>query len=210
MSRDASGGQRLTRAAREQQIIESAAALVVEYGCLPLPLEALGQQVGVSKALIYAYFPTQQDLAARILVAHLDIMGQSIEAAFRAGGGPREVALRCAEAYFDHVCRHGRLIHLLLSDPMAAGVADPAVRRHYGRIMRRLSVSLRDGFDVPDADCVAAVQILAALAEDAGEQVFTDRLDPELGRALTRELTDGALCGLTERLRPPARSPAAS
>jgi AcrR family transcriptional regulator len=209
MSRDASGGQRLTRAAREQQIIEGAAALIVEHGCLPLPLEALGQRVGVSKALIYAYFPTQQDLANRILLAHLEAMGEAVEAAFRAGA-PREIALQCAEAYFDHVARHGRLLHVLLSDPMAADAAEPAVRRRYGRIMRRLSAGLRDGFDVPNADAIAAVQILAALAEDAGEQVFTKRLDPGLGRRLTREMTEGALCDLSLRLQRPAQALAAS
>ena len=63
MGREATGGARLSRAAREQQIMEGAAALAVEQGCLPLPLETLGQRVGVSKALVYAYFPTQQDLA---------------------------------------------------------------------------------------------------------------------------------------------------
>lgn len=209
MSRDSAGGQRLSRAVREQQIIDGAAELVVEHGCLPLPLETLGQRVGVSKALVYAYFPTQQDLANRILSAHLERMDQAVEAAF-AAGSPGEIALRCAEAYFDHVAGHGRLLHLLLSDPMATGAAAPDVRRLYGRIMRRLSAGLRDGFGVTSRDCIAAVQILAALAEDAGEQVFSGRLDRDLGRRLAREMTDGALSGLSVRLQAPARSPAAS
>ena len=209
MSRGASGGARLSRAAREQQIIDGAAALAVEHGCLPLPLDVLGQRVGVSKALVYAYFPTQQDLANRILVQHLQEMAQAVDAALRAPS-PREAALRCAEAYFDHAARNGPLLHLLLSDPMAAGALWPEVRALYGRLMRRLANGLRDHFGVPSRDCIAALHILAALAEDAGEQVFTTRLDPELGRRLAREMTDGALCELSARLQRPPRALAAS
>lgn len=209
MSQDVSGGQRLTRAAREQQIIEGAAALVVEHGCLPLPLETLSQRVGVSKALVYAYFPTQQDLANRILLGCLESLVDAVEAAF-AARSPRETARRCAEAYFDHVSRHGRLLHMLLSDPVAAGGTAAEVRSRYSRIMRRLSAGLRDGFGVPTRDCLAAVQIVAALAEDAGEQVFTGRLDRNLGRRLAMELTDGALCDLADRLQRLAPAPAAN
>lgn len=204
MSRKVTGGARLSRAAREQQIMEGAAELVVEQGCLPLPLETLGQRVGVSKALVYAYFPTQQDLGNRILLAHLEAMGEAVHAAFEAGS-PRETALRCAEAYFDHVARHGPLLHLLLSDPMVAGALTPQARALYERIMRRLAIGLRDHFGVPSRECVAALHIIAALAEDAGEQVFTKRLDPALGRRLAREMTDGALCDLSVRLQRPPR-----
>lgn len=209
MSREAPGGARLTRAAREQQIMEAAAALAVEQGCLPLHLETLGQRVGVSKALVYAYFPTQQDLANRVLVQHLEAMTAAVDLAFRAGS-PRETALACAEAYFDHVARHGPLLHLLLSDPMVAGALTPQARGLYGRVMRRLAIGLRDHFGVPSRECVAALHIIAALAEDAGEQVFTKRLDPELGRRLAREMTDGALCDLSARLQRPPRVLAAS
>lgn len=209
MSREEPGGARLSRAAREQQMIEGAAALVVEQGCLPLPLEALGQRVGVSKALVYAYFPTQQDLANRILSAHLAQMAEAVDLAFETGS-PRETALRCAEAYFEHVARHGPLLHLLLSDPMVTGALTHEARALYGRTMRRLAVGLRDHFGAPSRDCVAAVHILAALAEDAGEQVFKGRLDPELGRRLACEMTDGALTDLSARLRRPPRVLAAS
>jgi AcrR family transcriptional regulator len=209
MSREAPSGARLSRAAREQQMIEGAAALVVEQGCLPLPLEALGQRVGVSKALVYAYFPTQQDLANRILIAHLMQMAEAVDHAFE-GGPPRETALRCAEAYFEHAARHGPLLHLLLSDPMVTGAVAPEARTLYGAVMRRLAVGLRDHFGVPSRDCVPALHILAALAEDAGEQVFTGRLDPELGRRLAREMTEGALSDLSARLQRPTRILAAS
>lgn len=209
MSREATGGARLSRAAREQQIMDGAAALAVEQGCLPLPLETLGERVGVSKALVYAYFPTQQDLANRILVQHLQEMGAAVDLAFQAGS-PRETALGCAEAYFDHVVRHGPLLHLLLSDPMAAGALAPQARALYGRIMRRMAIGLRDHFGVPRRDCIPALHILAALAEDAGEQVFTKRLDTQLGRRLAREMTDGALCDLSARLERPPRVLAAS
>jgi AcrR family transcriptional regulator len=196
-------GGRLSRAAREQQIAEGAAAMVVELGCLPLSLELLGQRLGISKALIYAYFPTQRALAETILRHRLAEIGAAIDAAFAADAA-EDVALACAEAYFHQVAQHGPLLHILLGDPHIASDLAPDVRWLYGRIMRRLASGLRDRFGVPGRDCIAALHILAALPEEAGVLVFNATVEPTVGRALALDMTRGGLEGLS-RLRAPGR-----
>ncbi|MET3528570.1 TetR/AcrR family transcriptional regulator [Phenylobacterium koreense] len=191
-------GARLSRSARERQIMDGAAQLIVEQGSLPLPLEALSQRVGISKALIYAYFPTQQALANRILREHLEVMAAALEPILRSGR-PGRMAADCAAAYFEHVARHGPLLHILLSDPFLARAIEPDLRALYGRLMRRLAMALREQYGVARSDAIAAVHILAALPEEAGAMVFAKRLDPALGLSLALEMTEGGLQRLPPR-----------
>jgi AcrR family transcriptional regulator len=198
---------RLNRSDREQQILEAAARLVVEQGCLPLPMEALGARAGVSKALVYAYFPNQAELARRLLALHLARLGKGLEAIMGgAAASEMERGLACAELYFDHVARHGALLHVLLSDPLSVAGLTPDLQRLYERLMRTLARALHKGFGAPRSECVAALHILLALPEETGNLVFRGRLDPDLGRLLARRLMDGALSDLQRRiLQPPGR-----
>lgn len=197
---------RLSRSAREQQIADGAAAMVVEFGCLPLSLELLAQRMAVSKALIYAYFPTQLALAEAILRRRLVEMERAVDAAFAADSA-EAVALACADAYFRHVAANGPLLHILLGDPHVAADLAPDVRNLYGRIMRRLATGLRDRFNIPARDAIAAVHILAALPEEAGGLVFSGTLDPKVGRALALDMIRGGLEGLSRPIAPAQGQP---
>src|SRR6185436_12276203 len=65
---------RLAHGERREQLLDAAALSIVEQGFLPLPLERLARRAKVSKALIYAYFPTQHDLFNALLARELDAL----------------------------------------------------------------------------------------------------------------------------------------
>lgn len=188
------GAARLSREARARQIAQGAALMVVEQGCLPLAPEALSQRIGISKALVYAYFPTQQSLANRLLHDHLQPiaaqLGQMLD------DDPPDLAEWCATAYFEHVAAHGPLLHILLGDPFLAGDIDPDLRALYGTVMRRLAKALRRRRGISARDALPALHILAAIPEEAGAMVFNGKLDRDLGRTLAVEMTLGGLDGL--------------
>lgn len=188
------GAGRLSREARASQIAQGAALMLVEQGCLPLPADALSQRIGISKALVYAHFPTQQSLANRILRDHLVPVAARIDALLDAAQA--DLAELCAEAYFEHVAAHGPILHILLGDPFLAGGLDPDLASLYGRVMRRLAKALRARFGVAGRDALPALHILAAIPEEAGAMVFKRKLDHELGRTLAVEMTLGGLDGL--------------
>jgi AcrR family transcriptional regulator len=193
------GAARLTRQARAQQIADGAALMVVEQGCLPLPPEALSQRMGVSKALVYAYFPSQQSLANHILRDHLAAIAAPVNQLLDEA--PADLAERCIEAYFEHVATHGPVLHILLGDPFLAGNLEPGVQALYGRVMRRLANALRARLGISRADAIPALHILATLPEEAGALVFAGKLDHDLGRALALEMTLGGLEGLAAETR---------
>ncbi|MDF2901759.1 MAG: hypothetical protein K0Q62_1818 [Phenylobacterium sp.] len=188
------GAARLSREARARQIAQGAAMMVVEQGCLPLAPEALSQRIGISKALVYAYFPTQQSLANQLLRDHLPSISSQLARVLDEE--PADLAESCATAYFEHVATHGPLLHILLGDPFLAGDIDPDLRALYGTVMRRLAKALRRRRGISARDALPALHILAAIPEEAGAMVFNGKLDRDLGRTLALEMTLGGLDGL--------------
>lgn len=187
---------RLKREDRARQIVDAAAAIIVEQGTMPIPLDVLSQRVGISKALVYSYFPTQYELANRVLEHHLTgLLEGGLDAASRAPDW-QDVARGCSDLYFDHVSQHGPLLHILLSDLYLAGRIERPLVDAYARLMRRLARRLRAQVRLPARETVASLNMLAAIPEEAGNLVFLKRLDASLGRAVSREMVLGGIEGL--------------
>lgn len=189
-------GSRLPAEARRRQIIEAAARLVLEQGYPPLAPERIAEAVGVSKALIYGYFPDQHALFNALLArefAALDAAG--LEAASQAATLDA-AALGCAELYFRHVCDHGPVIHVVLRDIFMARRLDPGLAAVRDRVVRRLARLVRRELHLPPDEAVAAITLATTIPEDAGRLVWQGDLSPESGLELCRRLTAAAILAL--------------
>ena len=175
---------RLTAAARRAQIVEAAAALAVEHRHLPVPLPALSASLGVSKALVYARFPTQFDLFNAVLAQAFAQLAQAgLDEASRRPG--IDVAARdCALIYFDHVAARGPLIHIVLRDRYMAGQVDVANRAFRDRIVLRLARQARRALNLAPRDVIAAANMLMAIPEELGRLVFAGDMPLASARAL--------------------------
>ena len=58
---------RLAPEARREQILDEAARLTLEEGLYAVSMERLARDVGVSKGLVYNYYPTRDALLAALL-----------------------------------------------------------------------------------------------------------------------------------------------
>lgn len=183
---------RLQPEARKAQILDAAAALVARQGLLPLQLDALGREIGVSKALIYSYFPTQYDLLNAILRRHLEAFAADL-ATVRATSAPADLLINTSCVYLGHVAAHGPLLHVLLTDLYMAGKIDPDLVAAAMRIFRCLARCLRLEAGLPADESVAALNLLMAIPEEAGAQVHGGRLDLATGRELCLELMAGGI-----------------
>lgn len=181
---------------RRRQIVAAAAALAVEQGFLPLPPERLARAVGVSKALVYGYFPDQHELFNAVLIHEFSALeAAGLEAASQ--DGPLEAtALACAEIYFRHVCDRGPVIHVVLRDVYMARRVDPKVAAIRDRIARRLARRIRAELGLPPDEAVAALTLATTIPEDAGRLVWQGDLSPQGGLELCRRLTSAAVAGL--------------
>lgn len=181
---------------RVVQILDAAAILVVEQGIFPIPLETLSQRIGVSKGLIYSYFPTQFDLALRLLQVHLSrIIESGLEMAL-ADADLDEAARRSGDLYYEHVATHGPLLHILLSDAYLSRRLASGPMEIYRKLMGRAARRIRAAHGLSSKESIAAANMLAAIPEELGNLSFLGRLDRGLGHEVCAEMVLGGLHGL--------------
>jgi len=189
--------QRLSADVRRRQILDAAAALVLVQGHLPLPLEALAGRVGVSKGLIYEYFPTQADLFNALLT--------ETAAALEAAGLPAVVsdpdlmaaAQAGADLYLRHVAERGPLMHFILRDAyMSRSFAAEAVRLR-DRVLRAFARRARRELRLPAAEALAAVLLVQAIPEEMGRLTWQGDIPLERGRELTAQMVASSVAALS-------------
>jgi AcrR family transcriptional regulator len=184
---------RLTPEARRAQIVAAAGKVALELGYLPAPLERLGQEAGASKALIYAYFPTQHDLFNALLAHHFARLAVAGLEAASADSPLREAAQRCGEIYFDHIVEFGPIIHLILRDAFMVAHVDAPNRAFRDRVMLRLARSSRRAFGLTAKENVATINLVTAIPEQAGLLAWRGEMERERARELMLELIASSL-----------------
>lgn len=188
-------GVRLSAEERRGQIMRAARALVIAQGYLPLALERLAGEVGVSKALVYSYFPDQADLFNAILAEDLAELEAGLEAAARLED-LEAAAEACAGVYFRHICAHGPALHVILRDQyMSRRLSRPAAARR-DRIALCLARRARRAFGLPAREAVGAFTLILAVPEEAGRLVWQGELSAESGEELCARLVRAAVQGL--------------
>lgn len=168
----------------------------MEQGYLPLPVEELARQAGTSKALIYAYFPTQHNLfntllereVRSLLLGGLDTASQVQDL--------QQAAVLCAMLYFEHVARNGPLLNLLMTDLYMAGHLDPAVRETCDAVAERLTALAEDRLPCSREEIHAAIEMMTAIPDESGRLVFHRELDQTTARQICHSLIVSCLKAL--------------
>ncbi len=192
---------RLSAEERRDQLIAAAEKLVIEQGHLPLSLETLAEKVGISKALIYAYFSTQPDILNAILERRLAETTVLPPAAREGRKALRAQALAMAQPYFEQVCEIGPVIHYILRDAFMARSVSPAAARMRDRAAGRLARLAVRELSLSPREAVAAFNMLLTIPTEAGELVFKGDLDRATANDFVRELLTASIDALTPRKR---------
>ncbi len=173
--------------------MEAAAAMVLKRGYLPVSLDDLSKAVGVSKALIYAYFPTQHDLFNAVLARGFEALAARGIGALSAGAELETAALETALCYFDHVAERGPLMHIILRDRFMAGAVDSANRRARDRIIRPLARTVRRRLGWPAREVIAIINMVITIPEESGRLAHAGEMDRDRARELTASLVSSSL-----------------
>jgi AcrR family transcriptional regulator len=187
---------RLSAEVRRDQLVQAASRLALKQGYLPLSLERLASEAGVSKALIYGYFPSQHDLFNAVLAeqfsglqaAGLETASQAVEL--------EPAALGCADIYLRHVARAGPIAHIILRDLYMARRVRPELAAFRDRIALRLARLTRAELKLPPEEAVAAITLVTTIPEETGRLIWQGDLDLESGLALGERLVRSSLAAL--------------
>lgn len=193
--------RRLNPRVRREQIMDAAVELIVTQGYLPLSIEALAQAASSSKALIYTYFATQYELFNGLLQREIvALVSAGIETAAQVSEF-EPAAVLCGMLYFEYVAQRGPLLHILMTDLYMAEHINPEATRIGRAILRRLVRLARNTLKLSEKQILAAIEMIAAIPEEAGSLAYHEELDP----ATARQLCHSLMLSSVRALRAPGR-----
>lgn len=177
--------------------MDAAARLVVEQGFLPLPIERLAREAGSSKALIYAYFPTQYELFNALIEREWHSLTTAGLITASEVKDLQQAVTLCALLYFEHVSRIGPLLQILTADLYMSGHENEQLTHDCAVLRRRLARLVHNTLQLPLKEADAAIEMMTAIPAETGSLVHAKRTDAQIGRDLCRTLISSSLRALS-------------
>ena len=178
------------RQARREQLLDTAAALLVERGLTGLTMEAVAAGAGVSKALPYQHFDNSDAVVVELYHRELGRLTASIASAVSGIRGGDAIVAAALHAYFDEIETRGALLGILAGpgsqipalvhggQPAAAGGLADLLSDAYGLSTRvaRVAAALVTGAAIAGSDAVARGDARRTEAERLTRQMITSGL----------------------------------
>ncbi|MEZ4383659.1 MAG: helix-turn-helix domain-containing protein [Nannocystaceae bacterium] len=189
MSRSSSAKRRLGVDERRAELLELGLELFAKVAYDALSIDAIARAAGISKGLLYHYFPSKRDYyVATVRVAAERLLVATATATADDDLAPTELLLRGLDAYLDFVERHGEAYATLLRSGIGS---DPEVVEIVERTRGAFARQIRERLGLADAPLarlalrgwVGFVEV-TSLDWRAGREI--DR--PQLRRLLARAL----------------------
>lgn len=204
--------RRLDPEERRSLILDHTADIVVREGVAQLSIEQIGREAGISKSLVYAYFPNLtellRDLYQREMRRLRRLQTEAAEKADTFEGLVRSVT----HVYLGYIAERGLIIERLQHEPKVAQMQDPTDFAR-DRAVDYLTDIVIAHFDLPRQIARAATDISFGLPASAGAYLHRHDIDLETLEDLTVTMIIGTFINLkTEYMsrRQPLRRSGAS
>lgn len=186
---------RLDPAQRRSLILDHAAEMIARDGMAALSVEAIGREAGISKSLVYNYFPNLQALLSELLERELKrlrrLQGEAAEQAQTFEGLVRAVT----HVYLKYIDERGLIIERLQHEPSISAIHDPT---EYGRdrAVDYLAEIVMRHFDLPHDVARAATDISFGLPASAGAYLLRRGMSRQQLEDLTVTMILGSVMAL--------------
>jgi TetR/AcrR family transcriptional regulator, fatty acid biosynthesis regulator len=111
---------RLAPQERAQLILDAAAQLVTNEGVSAVNMDRLGRDAGISKALVYNYYPNRNDLLQALLLREVRLYQDEQRKAVHGTSDVEALIRITTRGYLNHIAQKGVLIERLMSEPSIA------------------------------------------------------------------------------------------
>ncbi|HYC05028.1 MAG TPA: TetR/AcrR family transcriptional regulator [Azospirillaceae bacterium] len=190
--------RRLTPEARQNQILNDAARLIIEEGLTAVSMERLGREAGISKALVYNYFPSRDDLLAALLNREFEeLRARGLEQILRVDNFDDLIRFT-TRLYLQHIKAHGALLQALFSDPSVVRLIQESNRVEQEQTIRYFVKQVRKEFRLPLDIAIATTHLLMAVTDRAGKLVSEENFDLDLAEDLCVRLLTAGLRALSQ------------
>ena len=174
-------------------LLECTATFLREHGLSVLTMERLAQYAGVSKPLVYNYFPNRMALLKAVLVREVEIRLRLDREVAKQASSLQDLLERSAWNMLTHIRDRGNNIQQLLQEPEIAQVLTEMRSSVRGDYVGFLANQLRSEFDVPSPIAAVVVELLMGMGTTAGALFEREKGDINEVHEILVTLTRGAL-----------------
>ena len=191
------GRRRLNPEARRALILDHTAEIVARDGVAQLSVEQIGKAAGISKSLVYAYFPNLTELLRALYQREMRRIRRQQGAAANGATTFEELVRSVTHAYLSYMHERGLLIERLQAEPSVSEMHDPT---EYSRetAVAYLTRIVIDHFDLPPDIARAATDISFGLPASAGAYLHRSGMDLKTIEDLTVTMIIGSVLHLKD------------
>lgn len=190
--------KRLPPEVRRELILDHAAELIREQGVGGLNMDKLGRKAGISKPLVYNYFPNRIELLKALLLREVE--RNRLKNLKLAGSASSLEALvrTTSRAYLDYVQERGMIIQQLMLEPDVAEVLRDIDAKHHVMYVDYISRRLVKEFGVPRQIAEPAIDIGLGLSGAAGTRLENTNENIDFLEELVVTMIMGSLRAVSE------------
>jgi TetR/AcrR family transcriptional regulator, fatty acid biosynthesis regulator len=167
---------RLPPEVRRELILDHAAALIREQGVSALNMDKLGREAGISKPLVYNYFPNRIELLKALLLREVERNRQNNLRLAETNKSMDALVRTTSRAMLEYVRERGIIIQQLVLEPDVAEVLRDIDAQHHKMYVEYLSKRLVREYAIPRNIAEPTIDIALGLSSAAG--VYYDQ-NPE-------------------------------
>jgi TetR/AcrR family transcriptional regulator, fatty acid biosynthesis regulator len=188
--------RRLSPEKRRTLILDHTAEMVARDGIATLTIDSIGREAGVSKSLVYAYFPNLTDLLRALYQREMQRLRRGQRDAAAAATTFEELVRSVTHVYLHYINERGLIIERLGAEPSVSEMHDPT---DFGReaAVDYLTDIVMAHFDLPPDIARAATDISFGIPASAGSYLHRNRLD----LAALEDLTVTMIIGTFSQLK---------
>lgn len=203
------GQNRMSLAARREQIADAAAELVLESGVGVVTMKAVARRAGVSEALVYRYFSSVIELLSYLARREQALMVAMQEAGMQPHTAYIDRARASMVGFLDYVEQRRGLLQALLASGDLRRALNPEHRRRMASATQLSATKLLLQSAVPVEVGAPGWRILRAAGTRAGKLLASGKLSRGRAGALAGAIMDGARERLINWPQDSAQEPAA-
>ena len=177
---------------RRDMILDCTAEIIAQDGISSLTMEKIGQNAGVSKALVYNYFDSQSDLLKELLGRELKALRMKQFAAAEKAKTFEDLVRSVTHEYLSYIDKRGLIIEQLQSDPGISRGQDPTQYDRNTSVQYLAPLTARQ-FDLPMDLAKAVVDISFGLPASAGAYLLKRELDLQTVEDITVSMILGTI-----------------
>lgn len=185
--------RRLSPEVRKNIILDKTAELIAKEGVSAVSMERVSREVGVSKPLIYVYFPNQTKLLGDLLIREQNKLIELQSQAVAEATDFEDYIRRTTRTYLKHVDETGDHIQRLMREPSVAEVFEEFDRKDKQRVVETLSKEVSKTFDIPPRTAALATEIAMGMTGAAGDMIARGVASRKRIEEITLNLAMGSL-----------------